>query len=825
MDSSGINFDHLLLVTDDELAQKLNAIRPSGEVRAKITHICGIFREISRKYELAGGEVTKTGVTDQLAGYGRQLESLKARLLSPDKSDPVEALYFKRHIAFGIPSVLGTYHEAKFDALGEIFRTFKSMTLLLEEVIFSAQASSENFTLAEYRQWLTSLSVMNDLLHFQETENHEIDKALEVLSTNRLRCSQVIDLLRIWRKEMVWIVSSITREIHDPLLHVLTIFPRKAGAEILGHLDREDPDYCNKASDLITRDILSSITGLTEMDRFIDALIRKMEMRLISTDDLLYPSEAESYPETGRLFYPLHQLNNHEAAILGPVIGNKAGNLVCLINSNISVPPGVVLHASYRYRQEKGWTDPELGQALKGAVDGIEKASSLRFGDRARPLFLSVRSGSYISMPGIMTTILYCGMNSEICRAVAALPGNERFAWDSYRRFIEDYSAAVFNLDDKILGRILAGFMKKKKILSVDDLDAGHLEAISRLYLDGLAQKRHVIPQEAHTQLEESVRAVYASWLREKAVQFRKAMAISEYWGTAVLLMQMIPCNRKGSGASVFFTRNPVSLEKGIYGETRESATGDDLVGGRLISRPVSLAQESKGSVSLETSDPALFSLHAELAGRIEEAMGGLPQEVEAAYVAEPDSVRSIHALQTRRMEYQPGAVSRFEEICRLDMKMIGRGIGVHGGVLSGVAAFAGSGSELKKARRKAGAALILIREYSSTNDVSLMPYVEGIITAAGGATSHAAILSQKFGLVAVVGCAEMSILKKRENGHLARINKKLIRDGDPITIDGTTGNIYSGICKDRRQASGGGPGSGTKRRQSRHGMRNKSKN
>jgi len=138
--------------------------------------------------------------------------------------------------------------------------------------------------------------------------------------------------------------------------------------------------------------------------------------------------------------------------------------------------------------------------------------------------------------------------------------------------------------------------MNKKKIRFADDLDAGHLEAISGLYLEGLAQKKLVIPQEALNQLEESVRAVHASWSGEKALQFRKAMAISEYWGTAVLLMQMIPCNRKGSGASVFFTRNPVSLEKGIYGETRESATGDDLVGGRLISRPISMAQEARAA-------------------------------------------------------------------------------------------------------------------------------------------------------------------------------------------------------------------------------------
>jgi pyruvate,orthophosphate dikinase len=665
---------------------------------------------------------------------------------------------------------------------------------------------------------------MNDLLHFQETENLEMDKALEVLSTNRIRCSQVIDLLRTWRKELVWIVASIARELHDPLLHLLNIFPRKGGAEILAHLDHDDHDYCNKAADIITRDILSSIPGLNEMDRFIDVLIRKLEKRLTSTDDLLYLPEAGGYPETGPRFYLLDHLQNQEAARLGPVIGNKAGNLVYLINRDISVPPGVVLPSSYRYRSEKDETGPELGQTLKGAVDSIEKASGLHFGDPARPLFLSARSGSYISMPGIMATVLYCGMNTEICRAVAAVPGNARFAWDSYRRFIEDYSATVFNLDDRILGRILTGFMKKEKIPSVDDLDAGRLEAITELYLEGLAEREYVIPLEAHIQLEESVRAVYASWSREKAVQFRKAMAISEYWGTAVLLMQMIPCNRKGSGASVFFTRNPVSLAKGVYGETRESATGDDLVGGRLISRPISHAQESKSNRSLETSDPGLFSLHIELAGRIEEAMGGLPQEVEAAYVAGPDGVRTIHALQTRRMEYQPGAVSHFEEICRMDTRLIGRGIGVHGGVLSGVAAYAGSGSELKKAKRAAGAPLILIREYSSTGDVSLMPYVDGIITAAGGATSHAAILSQKFGLVAVVGCAEMSMVNGRKSGRLARINKTLIREGDPITIDGTTGNIYSGICKDRRQSSGEGQGFRTKRRQAKHGMRGRPK-
>jgi pyruvate,orthophosphate dikinase len=272
-------------------------------------------------------------------------------------------------------------------------------------------------------------------------------------------------------------------------------------------------------------------------------------------------------------------------------------------------------------------------------------------------------------------------------------------------------------------------------------------------------------------------------------------MSISEFWGTAVLLMQMIPCNTSGSGASVFFTRNPVSMVRGIYGETREAATGDDLVGGSQINRPISRLQDIGGARSLEETDPDLYSLHAEIGRSIEEATGGLPQEVEAAYTLGPDNIRTMHVLQTRRMEYHPVAVLPFEAVCRMDMKRIGRGIGVHGGVLSGIAVLGGSAALLKKTWKKAGVPLILIREYSSTNDVSLLRYVDGIMTATGGATSHAAILSQKFGLVAVVGCAEMRIVTDKKNATRAMINKRVIRDGDRITIDGSTGNIYAGQC------------------------------
>jgi len=399
-------------------------------------------------------------------------------------------------------------------------------------------------------------------------------------------------------------------------------------------------------------------------------------------------------------------------------------------------------------------------------------------------------------MPGILSSILYCGMNKDTCAAFAANTGDRRLAWDSYRRFIEHYSTIALGVDEKILSDMLAEYIESHNMKNLDGIDSSGMEEIVHLYLTVLSKKNLTIPDNVYEQLTGAVKAVYKSWFGLKAAQFRKAMGTSEYWGTSVLLMQMIAGNRKGSGASVFFTRKPPALVSGIFGETREAATGDDLVYGRLINRPLSLAQASSQLKSLEETDHELFAMHEEIASAIEKVMGGLPQEVEATYAMSPDGQRKIFVLQTRRMEFYRGLIRHFDDICRMEAMIAGRGIGVHGGALSGIAAFSNTPEGLAQLRKATGMPLILIRQSSSTQDVALMPHVDGIITSTGGATSHAAILAQKFGLTAVIGCSEMVIAANDNGQTYARIGSQMVADGAVISIDGATGLVYSGICE-----------------------------
>jgi phosphoenolpyruvate synthase/pyruvate phosphate dikinase len=220
-------------------------------------------------------------------------------------------------------------------------------------------------------------------------------------------------------------------------------------------------------------------------------------------------------------------------------------------------------------------------------------------------------------------------------------------------------------------------------------------------------------------------------------------------------------------------------------------ATGEDLVGGQWLSQPI--AREAPGEgLSMEEEDAELFRMHEALARKVEEAMGGLPQEVEAVYRRDLDI---IYVLQTKRMELRRGKTERFHDVCRMESNRIGRGIGVHGGALSGVATFSRDPGYVKELKARFGEPVILIRRETSTEDVALMPLVDGILTAVGGASSHAAILAQKFDLTAVVGCPDMEVGKDEEGNPYASISTYTLAEGLPISIDGTNGLVYSGVC------------------------------
>jgi len=218
-------------------------------------------------------------------------------------------------------------------------------------------------------------------------------------------------------------------------------------------------------------------------------------------------------------------------------------------------------------------------------------------------------------------------------------------------------------------------------------------------------------------------------------------------------------------------------------------STGDDLVGGKAYSRPLARAQTEEWE-TLEERGPELYKRHAELARCVEEVMG-LPQEIEAAYVGQ-----KMYVLQTKRMEFRRGRAERFGDVCKMESAIIGRGIGVYGGAMSGAATFAGSVDEIRKLRERIGdMEVILVRHETSTDDVALMSEIDGILTAVGGASSHAAILAQKFGLTAVVGSPDVVTGQAKDGSPQAEIGSYVVSEGMPISIDGSTGVIYSGVC------------------------------
>jgi pyruvate,orthophosphate dikinase len=326
-------------------------------------------------------------------------------------------------------------------------------------------------------------------------------------------------------------------------------------------------------------------------------------------------------------------------------------------------------------------------------------------------------------------------------------------------------------------------------------MDAEQMDELVHGYKDLLTSKELSIPEDPLEQIKQSVSAIYRSWFDERAVQFRKAMNVSEHWGTAVTIIPMILANSKNSGASVFFTRKPDSFNKGVYGETRRMATGDDIVYGKLSSRPLARDQVTEENESLEQFDPELYRLHVDAAEKVEKAMGGIPQEVEAAYTSNEKGEKEIYILQTKRMEFRRGYTEKFHDICRMESSIIGRGIGVHGGALSGVVTFSDSKEHIKKLSTDFDQPVILLRHETSTDDVTLMPEIDGIITSVGGATSHAAILAQKFDLTAVVGCSDMTIKTDDQGSKYALIGEFAVTEGTSISIDGASGIAYSGVC------------------------------
>jgi pyruvate, orthophosphate dikinase len=504
-------------------------------------------------------------------------------------------------------------------------------------------------------------------------------------------------------------------------------------------------------------------------------------------------------------------------ATMKEILGGKGANLAEMTSLGIPVPPGFTISTEVCVEfNERGKKLPAEVQAdVTTALANVEKEMGLRFGDPERPLLVSVRSGARASMPGMMDTVLNLGLNDDTVRGLAAMAG-ERFAFDSYRRFIQMYGDVVLGVPHDRFEHRLDQAKEDRGVADDVDLTAEDLRRVVADYLEIVREfTRAPFPQDPQAQLWGAIAAVFSSWENQRAIAYRRINDIPDHWGTAVNVQSMVFGNMGDDCATgVAFTRNPSTGEKAFYGEYLKNAQGEDVVAGIRTPQPIneaSRAEDTKNLPTLEREMPKAYRELVAIYKRLERHYRDM-QDIEFTI-----QKGKLWMLQTRNGKRTAGAavriavdmareklISKEDAILRVDANaldqllhptidksqappVVARGLPASPGAAVGEVVFS---AEHAEARAKGGAKVILVRTETSPEDIVGMHASQGILTAKGGMTSHAAVVARGMGKSCVAGCGALSI--NYAQGTM-RIGEHVVNEGDWITIDGSSGEVMLG--------------------------------
>ena len=500
------------------------------------------------------------------------------------------------------------------------------------------------------------------------------------------------------------------------------------------------------------------------------------------------------------------------------IVGGKGANLAEMANIGLPVPPGFTITTEECVRYLKEGTDfsDALRAEVAKALNHIENAVGKSFGDAADPLLVSVRSGARVSMPGMMDTVLNLGLNDATVQGLAAVSGDERFAWDSYRRFIQMYSDVVLGLDHALFEEALEIAKEDKGYSSDTELAAEDWRALVGEYVTIVEREQgQPFPQDVHEQLWGAIAAVFDSWDSDRAKVYRRLNGIPGDWGTAVNVQAMVFGNMgETSATGVAFTRDPATGEKAYYGEWLVNAQGEDVVAG--IRTPQYLtrsARERAGSrkPSMEEAMPEAFAELARVFETLEQHYRDM-QDIE--FTVERGKLWMLQTRSGKRTAKAAlklavdmageGLIDEREAVLRVDpmaldqllhptldpdapRDVLTRGLPASPGAASGAIVL---DADTAETRAKLGESVILVRVETSPEDIHGMHAAKGILTARGGMTSHAAVVARGMGRPCVSGASGVSIdLKART----LRIGTRELKEGDTITLDGASGEVMAG--------------------------------
>ena len=507
------------------------------------------------------------------------------------------------------------------------------------------------------------------------------------------------------------------------------------------------------------------------------------------------------------------------SAEMRELLGGKGANLAEMTHIGMPVPQGftITTEACTRYYADGENVAPEIRDEIFSSVAKLEALTGRRFGDAANPLLLSVRSGARVSMPGMMDTILNLGLNDEVVVAFAKKTNNPRFAYDSYRRFIQMYSDVVMEVGKKYFEQLIDEMKEARGVTLDTELTADDLKELAEKFKTEYREKLgEEFPQDPKVQLMGAIKAVFRSWDNPRAIYYRRMNDIPSDWGTAVNVQSMVFGNTGDtSGTGVAFTRNPATGEKKLFGEFLMNAQGEDVVAG--IRTPQTIDQLAEvmpeayeqfvdickkleyhyrdmQDMEFTIEDKKLYMLQTRNGKRTAAAAmkiacdlvdEGMITEEEAVAMIDPKSLDSL-----LHPTFDPAALKK--------AKVVGTGLAASPGAACGQIVFS---AEKATDWAKNGHKVVLVRLETSPEDIEGMHYAQGVLTVRGGMTSHAAVVARGMGTCCVSGCGA---IKMNEEAKTFELAGKTYKEGDWISIDGSTGNIYGEKIKTAEAAISG---------------------
>lgn len=763
-------------------------------------YIAQVQASIPFKFDELRDTLSLKDTFKKISGLLDYLQQMKDIILSPVTFAIREDIYRKRHIAADIPSMYGSYREEKFDALGLTFRLEFLVNTLFEDLI-------EDFdfgfiTHETFERIYEYLKLFNRALNIDGIPTREFEHQLELLNKalkiQMVTFTQYMDIFRGFTQVVRNLVSNYFNNIHqENLREIAIVLPAE---KLLPKYLRESgnrEELFQKVAEIFLRDTIASSLGIQRLDLFLTRISNTL------------------HEQAGRLPLDKHYLlltynpRNIITSITAPdeslldlvQLGNKGLNIVKMKKLGLPVPPGFIITTEVFRCRDLIDAYPPARNDFRAQIDReiahLEIITGKTFGAPENPLLVSVRSGAPVSQPGMMDSYLNVGMNESIVYGIIRQNADGWFVWDCYRRFLQSYGMS-FGLMRDTFDAIIDEFKKKYGVPYKRDLTPLQMKEVSMAYREFVLSNGIEIEESPREQLYIVIQRVLNSWNSVKAKTYRKIIGISDDWGTAVTVQSMVFGNiSQQSGAGVLFTHSPKFSPELLrpWGDYTIGNQGEDVVSGLVTTLPVSIYQAEMenrpADFALENKFPEVYQALREVAKvLIYERQWG-PQDIEFTF--EGPRKKDLYLLQARNMEMRELKwIPSFENAFEMSEKFLGHGIGVSGGALSGRVVF--SLEDITHWKEvDPGSSLILVRGDTVPDDIKEISAADGLFTARGGATSHAAIVANRLDKVCVVGCRDLVCMEKDKKFTL---NQKVVHAGEFISIDGSEGSVYLGKMK-----------------------------